>query len=76
MYGWHQTNRLFAFSDVVEYLDEKLSYSRKLDDRFEPTKEIQDKSRFHLMDGERYIISDFPVEAVMGQKSKVYTVNA
>jgi hypothetical protein len=76
VYGWHQTNRLFAFSDVVEYLDEKLSYSRKLDDRFEPTKEIQDKSRFHLMDGERYIISDFPVEAVMGQKSKVYTVNA
>jgi hypothetical protein len=76
VYGWHSTNKIFVFKDMVEYLDEKLSYSRKLDDRFEPTKDIQDKSRFHLMDAERYVISDFQPEAVMGQKSRVHLIRA
>lgn len=76
VYGWHQQNKLFIFKDVVEYLDEKLSYSRTLDDQFEPTKNIQDKSRFHLMDAERYLISDFQPESVMGQRSQIYQVDA
>jgi hypothetical protein len=76
VYGMHQRGKLYVFSDVLEYIDEKLSYSRKLDDDFEPLKEISNKSKFHLMDAERYILSDFQPEAVMGQKSTVHEVKA
>jgi len=64
VYGWHQQNKLFVFDDLLEYLDEKLSYSRVLDEQYKPTEEIDDKSRYHLMDSERYIISDFAPESV------------
>ena len=64
VYGWHQQNRLFVFADLVGYLDEKLSYSRQLDDNYQPTMAIDNKSRFHLMDAERYMISDFAPEVL------------
>ena len=43
------------------YLDEKTSYSWELDEgSYEPIPgKIQNKSRYHLMDAERYILSDF-----------------
>jgi hypothetical protein len=64
VYGWHKTDRLFVFNDLGEYLAEKQSYSRVLDAGYNPTLEIKDKSRFHLMDGERAILSDFqPVDS-------------
>ena len=66
VYGWHQQNRLFVFDDLKEYLDEKLSYSRELDDQYQPTEKIDQKSKYHLMDAERYIISDFAPETVQG----------
>ena len=66
VYGWHKRNALFVFNDVKIYLDEKLSYSRKLDDMYQPTEEIDNKSRFHLMDCERYLLSDFGPERVVG----------
>ena len=62
VYGWHQQNRLFVFDDLVGYLDEKMSYSRKLDDSYQPTMEIDNKSRFHRMDAERYLLADFAPE--------------
>ncbi len=62
VYGWHQTNRLFIFDDLHGYLDEKMSYSRKLDDDYQPTEEIDNKSRYHLMDAERYLLGDFTPE--------------
>jgi len=64
VYGWHQQNRLFVFDDLNKYLDEKLSYSRKLDDNYQPTEEIDNKSRFHLMDAERYMLADFAPEVL------------
>ena len=66
VYGWHQQNRLFVFDDVQEYLDEKLSYSRELDENYKPTEKIDQKSKYHLMDAERYILSDFAPETVPG----------
>lgn len=66
VYGWHKQNRLFVFSDVTRYLDEKLTYSRKLDEMYEPTELIDDKSRYHTMDAERYILSDFGPERALG----------
>ncbi|KKL89959.1 hypothetical protein LCGC14_1909470, partial [marine sediment metagenome] len=50
VYALHKLNKVFIFSDMENYLREKLSYSYKLDDQFNPTEEIEDKSKFHLMD--------------------------
>ena len=57
VYGLMKTNRLFVFSDCCGVLDEIGTYSRKLDDRGEPTEEIDDKNSFHLLDALRYIIA-------------------
>lgn len=71
VYAWHKTNRLFVFEDLLDYLAEKMSYSRKLAPDYTPTEEIKDKSRFHLMDGERYLVSDFkPVDVVESTEAK------
>ena len=66
VYGWHQQNRLFVFDDMQGYLDEKMSYSRKLDDNYQPTLEIDNKARYHRMDAERYLIADFAPEVLEG----------
>lgn len=64
VYGLHKLNKIFVFNDLSNYLDEKMSYSRKLNDHYQPTDEIEDKSSYHLMDAERYILSDFTPETV------------
>lgn len=64
VYGMHKLNKLFVFNDLYSYLDEKLSYSRKLDENYKPTEEIEDKEKYHLMDAERAILSDFTPETV------------
>ena len=56
VYGWHKTDRLFVFSDLTGYLEQKATYSRVLDDNDEPTEQIEDKETFHLLDAERYIV--------------------
>lgn len=73
VYALHKLNKLFVFKDLYAYLDEKLSYGRRLDDNYNPTEEIEDKERYHLMDAERYILSDFTPETVI-QKKKPVTV--
>lgn len=64
VYALHKLNKLFVFSDLYDYLDEKTSYSRKLDDNYNPTEEIDNKAAYHLMDAERAILSDFTPETV------------
>jgi len=66
VYGLHKLNKLFVFNDLYNYLDEKMSYSRKLDSNYKPTEEIEDKERYHLLDSERYILSDFTPETAQG----------
>lgn len=58
VFAWHKLNRIMVFKDLLHYLDEKQSFSRKLDDRYRPTDEIENESHYHLMAAERYIISD------------------
>jgi len=58
VFAWHKLNRIMVFKDLLGYLDEKQSFSRKLDDRYWPTDEIEDEARYHLMAAERYIIAD------------------
>ena len=57
VYGAHARGEIVVFNDVTGYLNQKQSYSRKLDAKGEPTEEIEDKSTFHYMDAERYIVS-------------------
>lgn len=57
VYGVHKRDEMYIFDDMSEYLDEKMSYSRKVDDNGDPLPAIQDKDTFHLMDAERYVIS-------------------
>jgi hypothetical protein len=56
VYSRHARNELFVFDTCTGYLDEKMTYARKLDERGEPTEEIEDKHDFHFMDSERYIV--------------------
>lgn len=50
VYALHKLKKLFVFRDCMHYLDEKRRYSRVLNDRYEPTDAIEDKSDFHLLD--------------------------
>lgn len=64
VYALHKLNKIFVFSDLNNYLREKLSYIYKSKDG-NVLDEIEGKSRFHLMDAERYILSDFTPETVV-----------
>lgn len=57
VYAQHSMDAIMVFDDCTGYLDQKRSYSRVVDDRGEPTEKIADKSTYHYMDAERYIIS-------------------
>lgn len=57
VYGAHARSEILVFDDLSGYLDEKATYARKLDDMGQPTETIEDKSSFHFMDAERYIMS-------------------
>ena len=56
VYGAHSANQIYVFDTLTRYLDEKGRYSRKLDRSGQPTEAIEDKSSYHMMDAERYII--------------------
>jgi hypothetical protein len=56
VYGAHKRNEIYVFDDLHGYLEEKQTYARELDANGEPTEKIEDKSTFHFMDAERYII--------------------
>ena len=73
VYGLHRLNKLYVFNDMAAYLDEKLSYSYKLDEKYQPLDEIEDSSSFHLMDAERYILSDFTPETAEHQGNIIVT---
>lgn len=67
VYGFHARQEIKVFSTCEGYLEEKATYRRELDALDQPTEKIQDKSSFHYMDAERYILSKLAtpeVEAV------------
>ena len=72
VYGLHKNNRIFVVNDHDKYIAEKTSYARVLGDDNLPTDKIADKSRFHLMDAERYILSHMgPERADLNDTAKV-----
>ena len=62
--GLMELNKIFVFEDMVELLEELMTYSWKLDPTGKITDEIERKSSYHLMDCMRYILSDFTPETV------------
>lgn len=56
VFGFHRRDQVMVFDDLAGYLEQKRTYSRKLNEHDEPTEEIEDKETFHLMDAERYIL--------------------
>ncbi len=63
VFALHSLNKLFIFDDLKEYLREKLSYAYNSPSSTSPD-EIENRHRFHLMDAERSILSDFAPETV------------
>jgi len=74
VYEAHKENQIIVFEDLKNYLEEKHTYSRKLDPSGEPTEDIEDKNSFHLMDAERYIIGYWKrkLAGVQSQKMDFY----
>ncbi len=60
----HKHNKIYIFSDLSEYLDEKLSFSWEIDNEERMTQKIHNEAAFHLMAAERYIISDFTPDTI------------
>ena len=75
VYALHKLNKVFVFSDLHDYLDEKSRFSYKLSETYSPTDEIEDEASFHLMSSEQYILSDFTPETVVGQNDYAEVVN-
>jgi len=57
VYAAISAGELKFFDDLEGITDELESYSRKLDERGEPTDEIEDKSSFHGLDALRYVVA-------------------
>lgn len=66
-YSFMAKNQLFVFNDCYGFLNEISRYSRKLDENYEVTDDIQGKASFHLMDAMRYGLDWLPRERVAGQ---------
>ncbi len=74
VYALHKLNKILVFEDLFDYLDEKLTFSRELNDRYEPTDKIENESEFHYMACERYLMSHFHPQT-MPKSKKVPTVS-
>ncbi|MDO8490514.1 MAG: terminase [Dehalococcoidia bacterium] len=64
VYGLRKLNKVFVFADLEPYIDELQSFSRELDDSYNPTEKIEDEASKHWMASDRYILSDFTPETV------------
>lgn len=54
VYGLIKAGRLRVLEGCEETLEQLRTYSRRLDDNDQPTEEIEDKERYHLLDALRY----------------------
>ena len=75
VYAYHKRNGIMVFRGNNHYLHEKLSYSYKLGTGYEVQNEIANKSSYHLLDAERYILASFPREAVVSARGPSQQVN-
>lgn len=62
----HELDKIYVFEDLYNYLYEKDNFSWKLNDENEPTNEIDDEAKYHIMSCERYEQNYFTPELVEG----------
>lgn len=60
----HRLGKIKCFRDCHHYLDEKGSFSYKLDEKYNPTDKYEDEQSYHLMAAERYLFTYFTPETV------------
>ena len=70
VFDQHSLNKIYVFDDLSEYLREIMSYAYLKKDGI-TTDKIENRHRFHLMDAERSILSDFAPETVVVGKAKI-----
>lgn len=68
VYSFIAKNQLFVFDECQDFIREITSYTRELDENYEVTETIQNKSRFHLMDCLRYLFTGFSPERADSRK--------
>ncbi len=66
VYSYEKLGKKKVFSTCQNYISEKQSYSRELDDMYNATDKIENKSIYHLMDAERYLVSQFNPVGILG----------
>ena len=64
--GVVQLNKIMVFRDCEQYLDEKRTFARELDDMNQPTEKIANEARYHLMACERTLMANFTSETAVG----------
>lgn len=74
VYGATKRDEIYYFDDLEHFLEEKRTYSRELNEAGEPTEKIEDKSDFHFMDAERYIIGWLKRTAAKPNQSSISMV--
>jgi len=67
----HAQNKIYVFSDLNEYIDEKMSFSYEVDREDNLTDRLHNESAFHLMFGESYILSEFEPDVVGKEREMV-----
>ena len=60
VYKEHVNGTIKVFETCDGYIEEKQDYSREVDENGNATEKIQNKEKYHRMDGERYVISSIP----------------
>ncbi len=69
----HAQNKIYIFSDLSEYIDEKMSFSYEIDKEDNLTDKIHNEAGFHLMSAEGYILSEFQPDTTFRKSApKVY----
>ncbi len=68
VYGLEALGKHWVFNTCLHYIDEKTTYSRELNESYQPTEKIENKEEFHLMDAERYITGNLRTASVGGSK--------
>lgn len=60
--GLMERDKVYVFSDMINYLDELMNCTWRLDDQLRPTDKIQNEPKYHLSACARYILSEFHPE--------------
>lgn len=72
VYAMHALHKIKVFRDLRNYLDQKMTFSYELDDRYQPTDKYDDEASMHALAAERYLISNFvPETAIRGLRPQV-----